>query len=105
MQDIQLSWALVYSVLNYSGLQSVTINRLPHTSGAKQEKETSPKSLQPDQQLPWVGRGPGEAVLGWVLGGGWGGRQELESQEGRRCWNLEDAIKTKKREQEGISIF
>lgn len=42
-----------------------------------------------------------------MLGGIWGGRQELESQEdgeGRRCWNLEDAIK-KKREQEGISIF
>lgn len=32
-----------------------------------------------------------------MLGGGWGGRQELESQEGRRCWNLEDAIKKKER--------
>ena len=39
MLDRQLSWAGVYSLLNYSGPQSVIVNRLHNTYGAHCQAE------------------------------------------------------------------
>lgn len=128
MLDRQLSWAGVYSLLNYSGPQSVIINRLHSTFGAHcqaEKKETTfpLKSLQPDQWRVTNGatvqeRGGGKIKkgdgkgsfpgrVGFYSGCGKGPRTGAVGATER--WGgkkMLEAIKKKKgREQEGISIF
>lgn len=99
MLDSQLSWALVYSVLNYSGPQSVIINRLHSTSGAycraeKRDSFCSEKlAARPVTSHKW-GRGSGETRWknyhkGNGKGGcpGWVGRfLKVAVVEDKSCW-------------------
>lgn len=95
MLDSQLSWALVYSVLNYSGPQSVIINRLHSTSGAycraeKRDFFCSEKlAAWPVTSHKW-GRGSGERRRKNYHEGEWQGRLSWVGGwvEDKSCWGV-----------------